>query len=307
MEEKDGRLFKRVAIALTVCILSFVIALSASVQTIAGTLDLLKASSEAFNESEDLRYSFNPQTGIVSVFALKTAEDGIEYIADTAYIEYGQGGLIKILPDSYSPKKLTDEEARAIINRRLWLYKADKYDNTYMLDLTATPIKDADGTEWYPLLDDFSTQSKFISYLKEIFTDNLASNYIVDTSVRHFGNELYDIGGKVSQYSFDYSGYLLEQIFASDNGGWYFYKITVPMDEEIGTLEYTVGLYYSENGWKICYDGFKNTSETDYLEKIEQNSFEIEDDNPSTGDITLLYPLLSVCSLIGIVFLKIKK
>ncbi len=293
---------KFILFTLTVCFTFALFTLNTNAQTVTGLIDTLKSESTEFAKSDNIRYSYNNETRLLTMYAVLTAENGIEYIADTAYVDISSDGNWSIREYAKIPNSISDEEARILTDKRLWLYKTDKYDNTYLLDFTATPIKDANGTEWYPLLDEFSTQSKFISYLKSIFSNSLATDYITNTSIRIFGNELYDIGGKVSLIPFKYEGYLLEQTFVSENGGWYFYDITIP-SEDFGNLTFTIGLYYEDNGWRVCYDGFKENSEISSFVKAEKK-IELDDEsNPSTCDFSIIAPMLSVLALTGITFI----
>lgn len=291
----------------TVCFTFALFTVTTNAKTVTGLIDTLKAESKYFAESENIRYSYNKEAKLLTMYAILTAENGIEYIADTAYVDVDQDEHWRIRTDEKKPSNLSDEEARIITDKRLWLYKADKYDNTFLLDFTVTPIKDANGTEWYPLLDEFSTAGKFTSYLKTIFTDSIASDYITNSSIRVFGNELYDIGGKVSQHTFNYESYLLEKTYVSENGDWYFYKVTVPMDDEIGNLTFTIGLYFTENGWRICYDGFKNISEITSFANAEKRIELGEDGNPSTCDFSVIYPVLLTISVTIPTFILKKK
>lgn len=304
----NKRNFKKfILFTLTVCLTFALFTVNSSAQTVTGLIDTLKSYSAEFAKSENIRYSYDKEASLLTMYAILTADNGIEYIADTAYVDVDRDGNWKVRTEDIIPDPLSDEEARILTDKRLWLYKADKYDNTYLLDFTQTPIKDTSGTEWFPLLDEFSTTSKFTAYLKTIFTNSLANDYITNTSIRIFGNELYDIGGKVSMYSFHYEDYLLEKTFESDNGDWYFYKVTVPMDNEIGNLTFEIGLYFTEDGWRVCYDGFGKTSEIASFVKAEKR-IDLEDDsNPSTCDISLIYPLISILAFSGILFVFQKK
>lgn len=302
-----------IPIILTICFLFVVLfPIVGHAQTVSGITDMLKSESTIFADSDDIRYKYDGDTGILTIYAVKTNENGLQYAADTAYIRVEPDGRWEMIPqDENDISPLTIDDARVMINKRLWLYKADKYDNSYMLDLTSTPIKDADGTEWYPLLDDFSTQSKFTAYLKEIFVDNIALDYISQTTVRVFGNELYDIGNKSSSESFNYDDCFIEQTFVSEDGRWHFYKVTVNVNSEFAST-FTVGIYFSQNGWRIGYDGFNNVSMLDNMNKIENGNVKIDstvvEDNPSTTDFSLIPLLFAAMSGTGMIFaLKTKR
>ncbi len=268
------------------------------------TVSKIVSDSKRFENAEEIKYCYDEDNAVLSVFSIKSLDIGneqIDYIDDCVRVKISENGVMNYLPESTPPSGLSSDEARAMISTRLWLFKTDLYDNTEMLDYTRTPINDY-GIEKYPLLDDFSTFAKFTGYLKTLFTDNIAEHYIEDTTITVFGNELYDIGGKVAQFTFDYDNFATEEVFTSENGAWHLYRVTVYFDNDMHDLENTyddfyIGLYYTQKGWRIAQTTFKNESEIIYLETYENK--EVKANNPSTADISVVFPLILIISLTG--------
>lgn len=269
------------------------------------TVSKIVSDSGKFENAGKIEYCYD--NGVLSVFSIKSIDIGNEpsdYIDCCVKVKISEDGVMNYLPEVNAPN-LSYEQARALIGIRLWLFKVDLYDNTSILNFTKTPIKfeDEEYIDWYPLLDDFSTKTKFTDYLKTVFTDGIASSYLDnDTTIRVYGNELYDIGGKVAQFSFDSENYAVEEVFTSDNGAWHQYRVSVKFDSYMGDdLENTyddfyVGIFYTENGWRIAQTTFKNESELLYLETYTKKATE---KNPSTSDFSIFFPLVLSISLTG--------
>ena len=271
-------------------------------------VDLILSDPEAYNileTAEEIRYSFNESENIIYIYSVKNLNNEYPYISDFIKARADETGRINIVPQQ-APSQITIEGARALIAKRLWLFKTDIYDNTALLDYTKNPIKDANGIELYPLLDEFSTTEKFKKYLNTILTPNLAEHYLEDTTVTEFGNTLYDIGAKVAQYTFDYETFSLEELFTSENWKWRFYRITVPFDE-FGDSVFTVGLFYGENGWRIAYSDIQAENELEYFNFYNYSSeINHKTNNPSTNDISYLIPILFFISSAGFCLIKKK-
>ena len=266
------------------------------------------AHSEKMSSAEEVRYYFDDKEGTITVYSVKTLEIDLTYIADRVKVLISQDGVMNYITEM-SPSVLSTDEARAIVAKILWLYKTDTYNNTPLLDFTRTPITDDEGIERYPLLEEFSTPAKFTEYLKTVFTDNIAENYLNNTTITVFGNELYDIGGKVAQYSLDYENFMLKEIYTSENGLWRFYQVTIPnedIDDMIDDMIFNIGLMYTENGWRIAYSELTNEQEYLYLHKYnsEQNG---KNYNPATSDILVLFPVLLSVSLVSSIICLKKK
>ena len=265
-------------------------------------IDDIVANTDVFKESEQIKYTFDEDSQTITVYSIKTIDseecnlDYPYYIDTYVRVRIENNGLLRLI-DNVEQAYISIDEVRSIINRRLWLYKVDQFDNTSILDYSKTPIKDNNAIDWYPLLDEFATIDKMQDYLKSILTDNLAENYIKNTSIRVFGNELYDIGGKVSQYSYYYEDFLMSETYVSKNGNWHLYTVTIPDPEGLGECDiFHIGLLLTPEGWRIAYSSIKEGNETDYLQKYEKSTV-IEQNNPSTSDYTLIFPLLLTVSI----------
>jgi hypothetical protein len=261
------------------------------------------SDSKKFEDAEKIKYCYDEYNSVLSVFSIKSLDIGnepIDYIDDCVRVKISENGVMNYLPES-APSALSFDEARAMIHTRLWLFKTDLFDNTEILDFTKNPINDY-GIEKYPLLDTFSTPAKFTEYLKTLFTDNIAEHYLEDTTITVFGNELYDIGGKVAQFTFDYDNFATEEVFTSENGAWHLYRVTVKFDNAMHDLEgayddYYVGFFYTENGWRIALTTFKNDYELFYFETYDKTA--TAEKNPSTSDLSVLFPLILSISFTG--------
>lgn len=272
------------------------------------------SNTERLNDASEILYSYDEYSQIITVYELDEMNNeensntvfSSKFINSYYPVKIDNNGMLKYI-QVMPPEPLSLEEVRSLIGIRLWLYKVDLYNNTSILDFSQTPIRDGDYIEWYPLLEEFSTIYKMQDYLKTVMTDNLAEHYINNTSIRLFGNDLYDIGGKVSLYSYNYDGFIVEQVFVSDTGYWQFYKVIVPDTGMSDTDVFMVGLLYTQEGWRIAYSTLKNESEFDYLD-IFIRSDNNKIDNPSTSDNSFLYPLLLIISAcILIVYLIIRR
>lgn len=284
------------------------------------TVKAVVSASAKFDESESIRYYYDEEDGSLTVYSIKSAEIEYDpdssslpnysfmYIDDCIKVKTDENGVLKYVSDGIVPPALSSDAARALIGIRLWLFKVDLYDNTSILDFSKTPIVDSDYyIEWYPLLDEFSTRVKFTDYLRTVFSDNIALAYIDNTSLKIYGNELYDIGGKVAQFSFDSENFGVQEVFTSENGLWHLYRVTVDFDNDMQDLEdvydvFYVGILYTENGWRIAQTTFKDENELLYLKEYNNDNDEKAVSNPSTDDSATLLPVLLCISLFGTFF-----
>ena len=293
--------------ALIVVISVIMIGMCTFAESMDETVAKIVADSKIFENAETIKYSFDEKENILTVYSIKefdTQFGKVDYIADSVKVKIAEEGVMHYIQTT-DPSNLSPDEARAIIAKRMWLFYTDLYNNTAMLDFTRTPITDVDGIEKYPLLDDFSTEAKFTEYLKTIFTENVAMHYLEDTSITIFGNELYDIGGKVAQFTFDYENFQLEEIFTAESKAWHLYRVTVKFDNDMNDLadtydDFFIGIFNTENGWRIAQTSLKNESELLYFGTYDNKATdENNHKNPSTADTSVIVPFIMSISFIG--------
>jgi hypothetical protein len=300
------QILKTIALTVSVAMLSvFLFTSFFCAETMNDTVSKVVSNSRQFENAERIKFYYDAENAVLTVVSIKSLDIGnepIDYIDVCVKVKISEDGIMNYLPEK-TPSGLSLDEARTMISKRLWLFKTDLYDNTEILDYTKTPINDY-GIEKYPLLDDFSTAAKFTDYLKTVFTKNIAEHYLQDTTITSFGNELYDIGGKVAQFTFDSENFAVTEVFASENGLWHLYRVTIQFDNDMHDLDgvgayddFYVGFFYTENGWRIAQTTFKNDYELFYFETYDKKA--TAEKNPSTSDLSVLFPLILSISFTG--------